>query len=292
MRGLSMAGYVARLTLRHLHCARGVRDRALHRPCCMPPVASAASHRPRGVVFSERSYGEIENNVDASVLDMFDTEAQARARAHTAAHTHARTALDEFAVDDPTRGEQRPMRRIARATYATTRAVPCRAVPCRACKQSRRRCRAKPCHAMPMPQKLGLRGVTIVVASGDDGANSFKARENAIACFHVPLRRVVKCPFGLMSLCPFGMMSLRPFGVMSLRPSGARERERVPALAVIPRDESVGARGRRDARAGGLCGRDGRDERQGRRDHDRRRCASPSADVAGLSPVLVQMWHG
>ena len=150
-----------------------------------------------------------------------------------------------------------------------------------------------------MPQKLGLRGVTIVVASGDDGANSFKARENAIACFHVPLRRVVKCPFGLMSLCPFGMTSLRPFGVMSLRPfgvtslrpSGARERERVPALAVIPRDESMGARGRRDARAGGLCGRDGRDERQGRRDHDRRRCG-PSADVAGLSPVLVQMWHG
>jgi hypothetical protein len=116
---------------------------------------------------------------------------------------------------------------------------------------------------MPMPQKLGLRGVTIVVASGDDGANSFKARENASACFHVPLRRVVECLFGLMSLCPFG--------VTSLRPSGARERERVPALAVIPRDESMGARGRRDARAGGLCGRDGRDERQGRRDHDRRR---------------------
>ena len=114
----------------------------LHAPRRIGRIASAASHRPRGVVFSERSYGEIENNVDASVLDMFDTEAQARARAHTAAHTHARTALDEFAVDNPTRGEQRLMRRMARATYAQL--LPCHAVPV-----SRAGATAVPSQAMP-----------------------------------------------------------------------------------------------------------------------------------------------
>jgi hypothetical protein len=145
-------GYAARLTLWRVQLpARRAGSSAasamLHAPRRIGRIASAASHRPRGVVFSERSYGEIENNVDASVLDMFDTEAQARARAHTAAHTHARTALDEFAVDNPTRGEQRPMRRMARATYSTTRAVP--SVPCHAVPVSRAGAAAKPCHAMP-----------------------------------------------------------------------------------------------------------------------------------------------
>lgn len=43
-------------------------------------------------------------------------------------------------------------------------------------------------------QKLGARGVTIVVASGDDGANSFRARQNKSACGLSP-SFPASCPF-------------------------------------------------------------------------------------------------
>ena len=43
-------------------------------------------------------------------------------------------------------------------------------------------------------QKLGVRGITIVVASGDDGANSFRARSNKTACGLSP-SFPASCPF-------------------------------------------------------------------------------------------------
>ena len=101
---------------RWLRCAAHSAARALRASRARSRVASATSRRPRGVLFPERSYGEIENNVDASVLDMFDTEAQARpctvARRH-AVPCHAKPA-DAAEARAPRRDDRRRERRRRR----------------------------------------------------------------------------------------------------------------------------------------------------------------------------------